>query len=114
MHPSGVGRGQGSHVSVSLILVEVREDTYLEYNVSVAAKGQHTSAIPKELELCTCITVYRDVDPPHCSVYFPFPSPGEVLQSEEMFQETEEANLLLVNESFRLELKVLEHQHHWP
>ena len=116
VYPSGVGRGQGSHVSVSLILVEVvekRKDMFLEYNVSVTAKGQHTSAIPKELELCTYRKVNNDIHLPLCSAYFPFPSPEEVLQSEELFLETEEANSLLVNESFTLELKLLKHQHHW-
>ena len=44
LYPRGVGRGEGSHVSVSLILTGVEkdeEDMYLGYNVSVAAVGQH-------------------------------------------------------------------------
>ena len=99
VYPSGVGRGQGSHVSVSLTLMEVlrkEEPMCLDYNVSVAAIGQHTH---KTLELCT--THYRPPPPPPpltrlqpsppptrlppptrqpaCSARFRFPSPGEVL-----------------------------------
>ena len=115
VYPSGVGRGQGSHVSVSLILMEVvqkEEDMYLEYNVSVAAIGQHRSATPKTLELCT----YRMGDNDRfsfiasaCCAHFPFPSPGKVLRSEELFLEIEEANSLLANDAMTLELKLLEH-----
>ena len=107
VYPSGVERGQGSHVSVSLILTEVvqkEEDMDLEYNVSVAAIGEHRSATPKTLELCTGDYYF-------CSAFFPFPSPGEVLQSEEQFLEIEEANSLLANDAMTLELKLLEHQH---
>ena len=119
VYPSGVGRGQGSHVSVSLILTEVvqkEENTVLQYSVSVTAIGQHTSATPKVLEVCT----YRIGDKHNkiiitvCSTNFSFPSPGEVLQSEEQFLEIEEANSLLQNDSMILELKLLEHRHHMP
>ena len=82
--PSGVGRGQGSHVSMSLILTEVvqkEEEMYLEYNVSVAAIGQNTSATPKTLELCTVRLTdnTKRVGRLLCSAHFPLPSPGEVL-----------------------------------
>ena len=112
VYPSGVGRGQGSHVSVSLILKEVlqkEEDMYLEYNVSVAAIGQHRSATHKTLELCSSRDILMILA---CSAHFPFPSPGEVLRSKEQFLEIEEANSLLANESMTLELKLLQHQHH--
>ena len=118
VYPSGLGRGQGSHVSVSLILMEVvqkEEEMYLQYNVSVAAIGQHTSATPKALELCSFgwgdkATYSR----PHCSARFSFPSPGEMLRSEERFLEIKEANSLLANDAMTLELKLLEHQHDMP
>ena len=57
VYPSEVGRGQGSHVSVSLILTEVvKKEDYMELqcNVSVAAIGQHRSAMHKTLELYSC------------------------------------------------------------
>ena len=65
-----VGRGQGSHVSVSLILKEVvqkEEDMYLQYNVSVAAIGQYRSATSKTLELVLeiIITVLPPSTSPH-------------------------------------------------
>ena len=106
VYPGGVGRGQGSHVSVSLILTEaVKKEDYMElqYNVSVAAIGQHRSAMHKTLEL------YSSKKNCSCSACFPCPSPGEVLQSEELFLEMEEANSLLVNDSIILELKLLKH-----
>ena len=112
VYPSGLGRGQGSHVSVSLILTEVvkkEQDMYLEYNVSVTAIGQHTSATPKALELCTFRwggTLRR------CSAHFSLPSPGEVLRSEGQFLEIEEVNSLLANDAMTLELKLLKHRHH--
>ena len=118
VYPSGVGRGQGSHVSVSLILMEVvqkEEDMhvlmymYLEYNVSVAAIGQHRSATPKTLELCTRGFLCSFFFLLPCSAHFPLPSPGEVLRSEELFLEIEEANSLLANDAMTLELKLLEH-----
>ena len=108
VYPSGVGRGEGSHVSVSFILIDVvkkKEDMKLYYNVSVAAIGQHRSATPITTEVC---------DNDYCYVYCPFPSPGEVLRSEEQFVELEEANSLLANDSIILELKLLEHQHQKP
>ena len=82
---------------------------YLEYNVSVTAIGQHTSATPKALELCTFRwggTLRR------CSAHFSLPSPGEVLRSEEQFLEIEEVNSLLANDAMTLELKLLKHRHH--
>ena len=80
VYPSGVGRDQGSHVSVSLILmvevVQKEEDMYLQYNVSVDAIGRHTSAIPKTLELCT-VRLADNAKPVVrrllCSACFPFP-----------------------------------------
>ena len=45
-----------------------------------------------------------------CSADFPFPSPGEVLQSEELFLEIAEANSLLQNDAMILELKLLDHR----
>ena len=126
VYPSGVGRGRGSHVSVSLILrevVEKEEDMYLEYNVSVTAIGRSTSAIPKTFELCS-LREGDTHDPQlqflanklrlqlHCSAHFNLSSPGEVLQSEEVFLEIEEAKSLLANDAMTLELKLLEHHHH--
>ena len=120
VYPSGVGRGQGSHVSVSFILVEVvqkEEDMYLQYNVSVVAIGQHTSATPKALELCSFRLGDKAKYPPIqplCSAFFPLPSPGEVLRSEEQFLVIEEVNSLLANDAMLLELKLLKHNCHWP
>ena len=125
VYPSGVWRGQGSHVSVSLILMEVvqkEEDMCLEYNVSVAAIGQHRSATHKTLKLCT----FRKGDKarypsigiecgryvPRCSARFPFPSPGAMLRSDKLFLEIEEANSPLTNDAMTLELKLLEHNCH--
>ena len=120
VYPSGVGRGQGSHVSVSLILMEVvqkEEDMHLQYNVSVAAIGQHRSATPKTLELCSFRwggdKATYSLPQLLCYACLPFPSPGQVLQSEEQFLEIKEANSLLANESMTLELKLLEHNCHW-
>ena len=116
VYPSGVGRGQESHVSVSLILAEVlkrEQHIWLEYNVSVAAIG-HTSATPKTLELCSLRKGDNSIllpVLPACSARFRFPSPGEVLRSEEQFLEIEEANSLLANDAMTLELKLLKHQH---
>ena len=115
--PSGVGRGQGSHVSVSLKLMEVvkkEKDTILECDVSVTAIGQHRSATPKILELCTVRmpNIGKSVLRPQCSAYFSFPSPGEGLQSKELFLQIEEATSLLANDAVALELKLLEHQQH--
>ena len=109
VYPSGVGRGQRSYISVSLILKEVvkkEEDMDLEYNVSVAAIGEHRAATSKTLELCTGDYYF-------CSAFFPLPSPGEVLRSEEQFLEIEEANSLLQNDAVTLKLKLLEHHHQW-
>ena len=115
VYPSGVGRGQGSHVSVSLILMEVvqkEEEMCLQYNVSVAAIGQHTSATPKTLELCS--SRKGDSLILFLALFFPLPSPGEVLRSEEQFLEIKEANSLLANDMMTLELKLLKHNCHWP
>ena len=116
VYPNGVKRGRWSHVSVSLILMEVvqkEEEMYLQYNVSVAAIGQHTSAT---LELCTIRwgdnSIFGTFQDTTCCANFPFPSPGEVLQSEELFLEIEEASSLLQNDAMTLELKLLKHQHH--
>ena len=35
------------------------------------------------------------------------------MESKELFLEAEEANSLLTKDSMILELKLLEHQHHW-
>ena len=117
VYPNGVKRGRWSHVSVSLILTEVvqkEEDMCLQYNVSVAAIGQHTSAT---LELCTIRygdnSIFGTSQDTRCCANFPFPSPGKVLRSEELFLEIEEANSLLQNDVMTLELKLLEHQHHY-
>ena len=125
VYPSGVGRGQGSHVSVSLILKEVlqkEENMLLEYNVSVTGIGRHTSAAliglqhrstaHKTLELCSWREGVSVGLALICSAHFPFPSPGEVLRSKERFLEIKEANSLLENDALTLELKLLEHQHH--
>ena len=119
VYPSGVGRGQGSHVSVSLILKEVvqkENNMEMQYIVSVAAIGQYTSATPKTLELCThrIGDNRKSMSYIECSSHFPFPSPGEVLRSEELFLEIKEANSLVQNDTMRLELKLLEHHCHWP
>ena len=109
VYPSGFGRGQGSHVSMSLVLMEVvmkEMDMWQPYNVSVTAIGQHGQATPMTLELCTsrtgdkcsrlglCLIWDHHVDtyvsrrgpllvlPVPCSAYFRFPSPDEMLQSE--------------------------------
>ena len=83
VYPNGVKRGRWSHVSVSLILMEVvqkEEEMYLQYNVSVAAIGQHTSAT---LELCTIRwgdnSIFGTIQDTTCCANFLFPSPGEVL-----------------------------------
>lgn len=57
VYPSKVGRGQGSHLSVSLIfiaVVEKEEDLLLVCNVTVTAAGQYRSATHyyKVLALC--------------------------------------------------------------
>lgn len=50
---------------------------------------------------------------PRYSASIPAPSPGKVLRSEKLFIDIEKANSLLVNDTMILELKLLEHQHHW-
>ena len=57
------------------------------------------------------MTFFLPFDVP-CSARFPFPSPGEVLRSEELFLEIEEVNSLLANDAMTLELKLPKHQHH--
>ena len=107
-------------MSVSLILMEVvqkQKDIKLMYNVSVTIIGQLRLGTQKTLEVCT--TRQDDCDELNkitinCSASFPFPSPGEVLRSEELFLEIEEASSLLQNDAMILELKLLEHEHHTP
>ena len=114
--PNGYGKGQGTHVSVSLILVEVvkkEEDMYLECSVLVTAIGQHGLDAHKKLELCTNRVKGdersdRYFKPP-CPACFPLPSPGEVLKSEERFLDIEEVNYLLENDAMTLELELRTH-----
>ena len=123
VYPSGIGRGQGTHMSVCLRLTEVvtqEENILLKYNLSVTAVGKHASSTPKTMELCF-YKVGANHSPIHFALYSlpctsssPLPSPGEVLRSEELFLKIEEANSLLVNDSLTLELKLLEHQHSRP
>jgi len=116
VYPSGVGRSQESHVSVSFILmnaVKQEEDMCLQYNGSVAAIGHHRSAT---LELCTIRwgdnSVFGTFQDTKCSANFLFPSAGKVLWSEEQFLEIEEGNSLLQNDVMTLKLKLLEHKCH--
>ena len=110
VHPNGVGRGKGSHVSVSLLLVAAdREEDYglFQYNVTITAN--------RTLELCTIISPKdsRASDfnlCSHCCHVFPLPSPGEVLRSEEQFLEISEANALLENDSIILQLELIFHE----
>ena len=87
----------------------------LKYNVLVAAKGQNRAITHKTLQLCTIIPGEATLMPPLplCSAFFPCPSTGGVMESEELFLEAEEANSLLTKDSMILELKLLDHQHHW-
>ena len=132
VYPSGIGRGQESHVSVSLVLMEVvrkEEDTRrrlpleeikknaehktLQYNVSITAIRQQSPAVHTILALCT--SRQSDISKlmlSPCSARFPFPSPGEMLRSDELFVKTEDLNSLLFNDSMILEMKLQEHQHH--
>ena len=134
VYPSGLGRGQHSHVSVSLILIEVvrrEEDTrrrlpheeirkntehkILQYNVSVTAIGQHMNSPVIHTVLALCTSRQGDISKlmlSPCSARFPFPSPGGMLRSDELFLKIEDANSLLLNDSMILELRLLEHQHH--
>ena len=113
VHPNGVGRGQGSHVSVSLLLVAAdREEEYRGFQYNVTITANRTS---KTLKLCTKIPSKYPRDDNfllsfYCSYYFPFPSPGEVLQSEEQFLEISEANSLLENDSIILKLELSDHE----
>ena len=106
VHPNGVGRGQGSHMSASLLLVAAdgeEDDSFFKYNVTITAK--RTS---KTLKLCTRIPsklIYT-----LCSYHFPLPSPGEELRSEEQFLKISEANSLLENDSIILKLELLLHE----
>ena len=114
VHPMGIGKGQGSYVSVSLVLVDdLVEEMPLQYDVSVAAPNKYyreeTFVI---MGLCTS----RPEDNAgchECSDYFPFPSSGEVLQSEEQFMEIEEAESTLINDSLLLEIELQEHEHEY-
>ena len=112
VHPNGVGRGQGSHMSVSLLLVAAdreEDDSFFEYNVIITAK--RTS---KTLMLCTKIPskypraggLIRTL----CSYHFHLPSPGEVLRSEEQFLEISDTYDLLENDSIILQLKLSDHK----
>ena len=121
VYPTGIGQGQGSHLSLSLILMDFlrnEEHMCLQYNVSVTAIGQSRS--PTIIELCIAAEKDSGNHPLQrllqslCSACFRFPSPGEVLRSEQLFLEIEEANCLLVNDSMILELKLMKHQHCWP
>ena len=120
VYPSGVGRGQGSHMSVLLILTEVvmkDDNMWLQYNVSVVAQGPQKSSAPKLLEVCAIRpgdSSWYCVIRVSCSAYHHFPSPGEVLQSEELFMKIEEANVLVDKKSMILDLKLLEHNCHRP
>ena len=112
VHPNGVGSGEGSHMSVSLLLVAAdgeEDHSLFEYNVTITAK--RTS---KTLKLCTIIhSKYPTAGGlicTSCSYHFPLPSPGEVLRSEEQFLEISEANALLENDSIILKLELLLHK----
>ena len=113
VHPNGVGRGEGSHMSVSLLLVAAdREERTSSFQYNVTITANRTS---KTLELCTEIPPsntgsYSRVP---CSCNFSLPSPGEVLRSEEQFLEISEANSLLENDSIILKLELLHHQHNF-
>ena len=80
VYPSGVGTGQGSHVSVSLILVEdLMEDMPLEYDMSVALLDEYDLECESTtMELCTSREGDDDGNN-DCSAYFFLPSPGGVL-----------------------------------
>ena len=110
VYPSGVGKGQGSHVSVSLVrmndvqlgpkLCSVPEFDlgYMEtllFSVSVAATGQNRSVAPQILQFSIG---YDSV----------LSSESQVLQTKEQFLTIEEANSLLVDDSMIVELTLLE------
>ena len=111
VHPNGVGRGQGSHVSVSLLLVAAdREEDCRFFNYNVTITANRTS---KTLELCTVIPSSNgEMCQPIilCFCHFDLPSPGEELRSEEQFLEISEANSLLENDSIILKLKLSHHE----
>ena len=112
VHPSGIGKGQGSHVSVSLILKEdFTECMTIEFNMSVAALDSDSDEEASiTMEVCTS-RQGDDAGCNDCTAYFPLPSPGEVLRPEEQFLETEKATDILMNDSLILEIKVEEHEH---
>ena len=122
VYPSGIGIGQGSHVSLSLILLEVLEkdrNFWLAYDVSVSAMQQQTPYTTKILELCTFRRMLSDSDwsedeiEPRCFYEMQFPSAYEVLLSEEMFVDIEDISTLLVDDSMRVNLNLLQHDHCW-
>jgi len=121
VYPSGIGIGQGSHVSLSLILVEVLEDRnfWLAHDVSVSAMQQQTPYTTKTLELCTFRRILSDSDSsedefePRCFYEMQFPSAYEALLSKEMFADIEDISTLLVDDSMRVDLKLLQHDHRW-
>lgn len=86
-------------------------------SVTATGQGQHNSATHTTLELCTVRMGDNDgsfiMSSLSCFAYNPFPSPGEVLRSDELFLEIEEANSLLENDSIMLELKLLKHIHYF-
>ena len=120
VHPSGIGEGKGSHVSVSLELLEVlkKEESFgLAYNVSVAALQEGTPDTTKTMELCTFWekSLFSDEDEfqdyTTCSSYKYYPSTGGVLQSVEKFIKVEDITSLLVDGSLVMGLKLLQHRH---
>ena len=104
-------------MSSSLILVEGEKDYWLAYSVSVSAMQQQVPYTTGVLEVCTIRRSDSDSSEdefrPTCSYEMPFPSTGEALQSEEMFVEIEDISLLLVDDSMRVDLKLLQHDHSW-
>ena len=114
VNPCGEGKGRHTHISISLILeeIETSEDFHMEFDVSVSVLGEQRSG--RVMTLCTCRNKKSDgafhVES-KCVDYFPFPSPKEVLKSEELFLKNEEAQTLLVNEVITLQLKLLQHKH---
>ena len=110
VYPSGIGNGQGSHVSVSLVRMndvqlepklcsvpdfDIGYTETLLFSVSVAAKGQYGSVAPQILQFSID---YNSV----------LSSKGQVLQTNELFLTIEEAKSLLVDDSMIVELTLLE------
>ena len=98
VYPSGVGRGQGSHVSLSLIIEEVQKGCQRpQYKILITVIGKCRSS-PFTYEECTT----RDCQANSFSL-----SGG----SSEMFLKIEEANSLLEKDTLALEVKRLQHYH---